>query len=97
MKTKPPFSGRAIGDRAAAGMVPPFHKTGDDIKRYRSFTTRAPDLYCVIEQLDGLAVVVGERLPLAAARDLQQTKTYQANQASPDWLDRPFYTINREQ
>jgi hypothetical protein len=55
------------------------------------------DLYCVIEQLDGLVVVVGERLPLPAARELQQTKTYQANQASPDWRDRPFYTINREQ
>ena len=55
------------------------------------------DLYCVIEQLGGLAIAVGERLPLAAARDLQQTMTDKSRRACQNWQDRPFYTVNKEQ
>ena len=54
-------------------------------------------LYCVIEQLGGLAVVVGERLPLSAARELQQTMTDKAGRTCRNWHDRPFYTVNKEQ
>ena len=34
---KPPMPDREKGDRAAKGLTPPFHKKGDDVKKYRSF------------------------------------------------------------